>query len=235
MKTITCSKKIVLILAWYGIIVLNGTTCFKSAEKKYWSVDSKAEPITKETNSISEKEDHNCLADPIARDNGIDVYYWGHKMVDKSSKKEHHIDQLENSTCHTFHSVIANKQAVLDDSNLNSREINGSSEKEGQNFQADPIEEDNSIYLCSDHKRVDENSEEENVIYQRENSTCHTSHSVVTNDQVVLNDLIKTAPTDKEAQSKQVEDSINYAVSSDENLESTLVCSGTTTIRDDYD
>ncbi|CDG49336.1 hypothetical protein [Cardinium endosymbiont of Bemisia tabaci] len=99
MKPITYSKKIVLILAWYGIMVLNGTACFKSVEKKYWSVNSKADPITKEANGISEKEitPNNFLADAIEKDNPI-YPYSDDKIVDQTSEEENVIDQCENST-----------------------------------------------------------------------------------------------------------------------------------------
>ncbi|MGI2262304.1 hypothetical protein ACRRVA_03295 [Candidatus Cardinium hertigii] len=139
MKPITYSKKIVLILAWYGIMVLNGTACFKSVEKKYWSVDNTRDFIREKANGISEKE------------------------------------------------VPAN------------------------NFLADAIEEDNAIYLCSDHKMVDESSEEENGIYQRGNSTYHKLQpSNLPDDSIIiLDDVIKTDPTDQEEQAEQIEDSIN--------------------------
>ncbi|MGI2257336.1 hypothetical protein ACRRVD_02075 [Candidatus Cardinium hertigii] len=147
MKFITYSKKIVLILAWYGIMLLNGTACFKSVEKKYWSVNSKADPITKETNDISEKE------------------------------------------------VPAN------------------------NSLADAIEKDNFIYPYSDHKMVNQTSEEENIIDQCENSTyckLQPSSLLVENDPIIVldnpivfpGDIIRTDSTDKEEQSEQVEDSI---------------------------
>ena len=45
------------------------------------------------------------------------------------------------------------------------KKANGISEQEvpANNFLADAIEEDNAIYLCSNHKMVDESSEEKMV------------------------------------------------------------------------
>ena len=113
MKAITYSKTIIVILTWYGIMVLNGTSCFKSIEKKYWSVDSKRGP--KNTSGISEKEllANDFPADTIKKD---DYLSWDHKMVDESIEEKSDIDELKNSSFDKRQPSMPNDSTVsLDD------------------------------------------------------------------------------------------------------------------------